>query len=196
MVKLGLLFGALLATTANAFAPASPNAARTFVPKPLAASSISAVDEKGNNIAVKDLLTQVESSGLLTKVAKSGLLSKAQAAGISLTKLEPLLALAAENEEILILVEAATPEILPILPKVIELAPPALPLAAAALDISPGLLQTAAIASVAAAGASVYFIPDDTIVQVAAQTLLVGILGAAVPAASLVGATVIGLVKK
>jgi len=184
---------ALFATTANAFVPATPN---TFVSKPLMAASFSEVDEIGNNIAVKKLLSQVEESGLLTKVAQSGLLSKAQDAGISLSKLEPLLALAAENDDVLILAEAATPELLPLLPTIVELAPQGLPLAVAALDISPGTLQSLAIASVAAAGAGVYFIPDDTIVQVAAQTLLVAALGVAAPAASLIGAEIIKIIKK
>lgn len=161
----------------------------------MAATIAPEVDNVGNNVAVKNLLTQVEESGLLTKVAQSGLLSKAQASGISLTKLEPLIALAAENEDVLILVEASTPELLPLLPKLIDLAPQALPLAVAALGISPGTLQAGAFASLAAAAAAVYVIPDDTVLEVAAQTLAVGALGVAVPAASLIGATILGKIK-
>jgi len=140
-------------------------------------------------------LTDVESSGLLTKVAQSGLLSNAAAAGISLKKLEPLLALAAENPDILVVVEAAGPELLPLLPKLIELAPPALPLLAAAVKISPGLLSAAGLASFAAAVGAVVVIPDDTVAEVAAQTLAVGVLGAA-GAASLAGSAVLGKITK
>lgn len=149
------------------------------------------VDNVGNNIAIKELLESVESSGLLTKVASSGLLSKAQAAGISLSKLEPLLKLAAENKDVLILVESATPELLPLLPKVLELAPPALPLLASAVTISPGTLQALGLGALAAAGAGVVFIPDDSVLEVAAQTLLVGAMGAAA-GASFVGSAVLG----
>jgi len=149
------------------------------------------VDAVGNNIVVKSLLEDVEASGLLSKVAQSGLLSKAQEAGVSLSKLEPLLALAAENKEILILVEAATPELLPLLPKVVEIAPGALPLLATAVSVPPGLLSVVGLGSLAAAAGAVVVIPDDTVVQVATQTLAVGALGAA-GAASLVGSAILG----
>lgn len=149
------------------------------------------VDNIGNNIAVKDLLASVESSGLLSKVASSGLLSKAQAAGIGLSKLEPLLRLASENKEILILVESATPELLPLLPKLLELAPPALPILASAVTIPPIVLQGLGLGALAAAGAGVYIIPDDSILQVASQTLLVGAMGAAA-GASFIGSIVLG----
>jgi len=190
MVNAKLFIGALVASTASAFAPAPST--RGFAPLNAAAE----VDSTGNNIAVKDLLEKVESTGLLTKVAQAGILSKAQASGISLTKLEPLLKLAAENKEVMILLEAAAPEALPILPKVVDLAPSALPLLAQAVQISPGVLQGAAAASVAAAAAGVVLIPDDTAVQVAAQTLLVGTLGVAAPAASIIGAGVISKIKQ
>ena len=153
------------------------------------------MDDYGNNIAVKNLLTQVERSRLLSQVAQAGLLSKAQKSGVSLTKLEPLIKLAASNKDIMILVEAAAPEALPILPKIIELAPFALPLLASAIEIPPAALQTAALFSIVTAAAGVYFIPDDTIVGVASQTLIVGLLGVAAPAASLIGATVLSKVK-
>jgi hypothetical protein len=154
------------------------------------------VDQVGNNIAVKNLLQDVEASGFLTKVAQSGLLSKAQEAGLTLSKLEPLLALAAENEEVLILVEASTPELLPILPKLLALAPPTLPLLASAVTIPPVVLQFLGLASLAGAAGAVYLIPDDTIVEVAAQTLAVGVLGVGVPAASFIGATILGKIFK
>merc|ERR1712023_541041 len=109
----------LLAVSAAAFAPSS----RQPVISSLKVSAIPDDDSLGNNIAVKTLLEDIESSGLLTKVANSGLLSKAQKAGLTLSKLEPLLAVAAENKEVLILVEAATPDVLPLLPQIVSIAP-------------------------------------------------------------------------
>ena len=180
------LSGLFVACT-SAFAPAP--VAQTGVS--LRSSLANQVDAVGNNIAVKTLLEDVEASGLLTKVAQSGLLSKAQEAGLSLSKLEPLLALAAENKEILILVEAATPELLPLLPKVVELAPGALPLLASAVTIPPSALSALGLGSLAAAVGAVVVIPDDTVVEIAAQTLAFGALGAA-GAASLVGSAILG----
>ncbi len=180
------------AASVSAFAPASRNAGRSSL---RSASLADEVDQVGNNVAVKNLLEEVQSTGLLTKVAQSGLLSKAQAAGLSLSKLEPLLALAAQNKEILILVEAATPETLPILPKIVELAPAALPLLATAISISPGTLQALGLASLAAAAGAVVVIPDDTMLEVAGQTLAVGALGAA-GAASLIGSAILGKILK
>jgi len=180
---------ALAAATASAFAPA-PISQRPAVS--VRSSLADEVDAIGNNVAVKALLEDVESSGLLTQVAQSGLLSKAQEAGISLSKLEPLLALAAENKEILILVEASTPELLPILPKLVELAPPALPLLASAVSVPPVVLQALGLASLAGAAGAVAVIPDDTVVQVAAQTLAVGVLGVAAPVAAFAGSAMLG----
>lgn len=153
------------------------------------------VDYLGNNVVVKELLVDVESSGLLTQVAQSGLLSKAQEAGLTLSKLEPLLALAAENKDILILVEAATPEVLPLLPKLVQLAPGALPLLASAIAIPPSVISGIGLASLAAAAGAVVVIPDDTVLQVAEQTLAVGLLGAG-GVASLVAAGILGKILK
>jgi len=183
---------ALFAVSTSAFVPTQ----RSIKSAPLAASNIrEEVDSLGNNVVVKNLLEDVESSGLLTKVAQSGLLSKAQKAGLSLTKLEPLLAIAAENKEVLVLVEAATPELLPLLPKVVSLAPQALPLLATAVTVPPSALSAAGIASLAAAAGAVVLIPDDTLVNVAAQTFAAGALGG-VGLASLAGSTVLGKVLK
>ena len=154
------------------------------------------VDTVGNNIAIKDLLASVEEKKLLTQVAQSGLLSKAQKAGISLSKLETLLAFAADQPELLVLVEASGPELLPILPTVVELAPSALPLLSAAVGIPASALQAAGLASLIAAAGIVAVVPDDTAVQLAAQTLAVGALGVAAPAACFVGATVLGKLTK
>lgn len=191
----GLLFGsiaALFASTVSAFAPVQQNAFPTTL---RSASLADEVDSIGNNIALKKLLMDVEASGLLTKVAQSGLLSKAQEAGLTLSKLEPLLALAAENKEILILVEAATPEVLPILPKLVDLAPPALPLLASAVTIPPPVLQLLGLASFAGAAGALVLIPDDTVVEIATQTLAVGALGAA-GVASLAGSVILGKIFK
>lgn len=182
---------ALVASAASAFAP-SPIVQRDVS---LRSSMANEVDAVGNNVQVKSLLEGVESSGLLTKVAQSGLLSKAQEAGLTLSKLEPLLALAAENKEILVLVEAATPELLPLLPKVVELAPGALPLLATAVTISPVTLSVLGLASFAGAVGAVVVIPDDTVLQVAGQTLAFGALSAA-GAASLAGSAILGKLLK
>lgn len=177
---------AFLLSSASAFAPAPVG--RSVVPLN------AVVDDIGNNIAVKSLLEQVEGTKLLSKVAKAGLLSKAQASGITLTKLEPLLKLASSNKEVMILVEAAGPEALPILPKIVDLAPGVLPLLGSAIQISPSALQTLAIGAVGAAAAGIYFIPDDSTALVAAQTILVGTCGAAA-AASAVGAAILTKIK-
>lgn len=191
MFSLKFLLTALLATSVAAFTPAGT----TRVGVSLNAFSAPEVDSTGNNLAVKELLGKVESTRLLSQVANAGLLSKAQESGVSLTKLEPLLKLAAENKDVMILLEAAAPEALPILPKVVDLAPSALPLLGTAIGIPPAALYAAAAASLGAAGAGVYLIPDDTVLAVAAQTLLVGTLGVAAPAASVVGATVLSKIK-
>merc|ERR1712051_596871 len=147
----------------------------------------SAVDPVGNNIAIKDFLESAEATGLLTKVAQSGLLSKLAKSGISLSKLEPIIIAAADKgilNEVLILTEAAGPDIIPLLPTVVDLAPGALP-----------LLAAAALASLGAAVGVVTLVPDDTVLEVAGQTLAVATLGVAAPAALLVGSAVLGKVK-
>ena len=184
---------ALAATTVSGFAP-QPTVRQSTVRSATALAD--EVDAVGNNMQVKQLLEDVESSGLLTKVAESGLLSKAQDAGLTLSKLEPLLELAAENKEILVLVEAATPEVLPILPKVVSLAPGALPLLAQAVAIPPAALQLAGLASLGAAGFAVVSIPDDTVINVATQTLAVGVLGVGVPAATFLGSAILSKLFK
>lgn len=180
---------ALFAATVTSFAPTSTHVGRS---SSLQASSIrEEVDTIGNNVIVKELLEQVESTRLLSKVAESGLLSKAQDAGLSLSKLEPLLKLAAQKPEILILTEAATPEILPLLPKIVEIAPPALPLLAQAIAIPPAVISGAGIASLAAAAAVIVVVPDDSLITIAGQTFAASLLGG-VGIASLVGGSILG----
>ena len=188
---------ALLCSVVHSFAPAARPQA--FVAKPLAATDAvldTEVDTIGNNIAVKQLLAKIENSRLLSQVAQSGLLSKAQKAGISLSKVETILAAVADQPELLILVEASGPELLNILPAVIEFAPGALPLLSNAVGIPASALQVAGLASLAAAAGIVINVPDDTVVDVAVQTLAVGVLGIAAPAASFVGAAVLGKLTK
>lgn len=132
----------------------------------------------------------------MTQVAKSGLLSKAQAAGLSLSNLEPLLELAADNPDVLVLVEASAPELLPLLPKIVELAPAALPLLSLAISIPPPVVGALGLASAAAAAGAVVVIPDDTVAQVAAQTLIAGVFGLGVPVVSLGGAAVLSQLTK
>lgn len=156
-----------------------------------AASLSDEVDSLGNNIQVKSLLNKVAEQKLLSKVAASGLLSKAQAAGISLSSLEPLLALAAQNPDILILVEASGPELLPLLPALVDLTPAALPLLASAVGIPPVVLQAVGAGALAAAGLAVLAVPDDTVLNVAVQTIVVG-LALPAAAASFVGALILG----
>ena len=191
---------AVLVSTAAAFVPAPQQLVSNLALHATAnrAADLSRVDSTGNNIAVKNFLTNAQETKLLSKVAASGLLSKAAAAGVTLTKLEPLIIGAAKAgilDEVLILTEAAGPDILPLLPTVVDLAPQALPLLALGLDIPPVALQAAALASIGAAYGIFTIVPDDTVAQVAAQTLAVAILGLAVPVASLVGATVLGKIR-
>lgn len=192
MVKLGLFIAALLASSVNAFAPVLNSRVSTVVQAKKAV-----VDNNGNNIAVKNLFETVDSSGLLTAVAQSKLLSNAQAAGISLSSVEPLLKAAGGNQEVMILLEAATPELLglPILPKVIEFAPAALPLLSILIQIPTAAILFGGVASLAGAAASVVLIPDDTILEIAAQTILVATLGLVVPALSVGGSVVLSKVK-
>ena len=130
-----------MVSTAAAFVPAPQQSVSNLALHATAnrAAALSKVDSTGNNIQVKNFLTSAQETKLLSKVAASGLLSKAAAAGITLTKLEPLIIGAAKAgilDEVLILTEAAGPDILPLLPTVVDLAPQALPLLA--LDITEG----------------------------------------------------------
>jgi hypothetical protein len=159
---------------------------------PLFYSELAAeVDQFGNNVKVKELLETAERRQLLTAVAQSGLLSKAQKAGISLSKLEPLLELVADNPDVLVLVEASGPELLPLLPTLVDLAPAALPLLAAAVSVPPPALAGAGVAALVAAAGAVATIPDNSVGSVALQTLIVG-LSLPLAGASFVGSALLG----
>jgi len=196
MVNLRFCITALLASRATAFvAPISQQRA-SFVARSATPSKTPEFDSFGNNIAVKELLTSIENRSLLSDVARSGLLSKAQEAGISLSSLEPLLKLAGTNPDILVLVEASGPELLPILPKVIELAPPALPLLSSVVGLGPGFLQAGAFVSAATAALLLLLIPDSSTLLVALQTFIIVILGLAVPVALTLASSVFGSLTK
>jgi hypothetical protein len=187
IMKFSLLITALVCTAASAFVPASQSRFGVSTRAALADE----VDSIGNNVAVKNLLSMVEEKQLLTKVAESGLLSKAQQAGVSLSSLEPFLSLASQNPDILILVEASGPELLPLLPKIVDLAPGALPLLASAISIPAPLIGAAGLGALAAAGYAVVSIPDDSVTNIAIQTAAVG-LALPLAAASLVGSSILG----
>lgn len=190
------MLAVLVTGTVTGFVGPIPRRTSSFVARQAAQLKAPEFDSIGNNIAVKNLLTSIEGSNLLSDVARSGLLSKAQAAGITLSSLEPLLEAAGKNPDILILVEASGPELLPILPKVVELAPSALPLLASVVSLGPGTLQAGAFASAAAAALAVIAIPDDSTTLIALQTLIVATLGLAAPAALTVGASIFGSLTK
>ncbi|KAL7576337.1 hypothetical protein ACA910_018153 [Epithemia clementina (nom. ined.)] len=189
-MKIFALIAAFLCSTSYGFVSVSPQYRTTS----LNGVNIE-VDSIGNNIKVKELLQKVEDQRLLSKVAASGLLSKAQEAGITLSKLEPLLALAAEYPDILILVEASGPEVLAILPTVVDLAPGALPLLARAVGVPPSLLSAAGASVLAAAAATVVLVPDDSVASVALQTLVVG-LSLPAAGAAFVGSAILGQLTK
>jgi hypothetical protein len=192
---------ALLCSVTAAFVPASrPAFAATSLSAAAAPSKGTTVygkevDSIGNNIAVKNLLENVERSGLLSAVARSGLLSKAQKAGISLSKLEPFLALAADNPDILILVEASGPELLPLLPTIVDLVPGALPLLALAISIPPAIIGAAGVGALGAAVGAVAVIPDDSVAFIALQTFIV-LLALPLAGASIAGAGILGNLTK
>ena len=187
---------ALLCSLSSAFVPVAqrtPFSQRSITLQ--SASLADEVDTVGNNVKVKELLLKVENERLLSKVAASGLLSKAQDAGIKLSNLEPLLALAAEYPDILILVEASGPEVLPLLPGLVDLAPGALPLLASAVGVPPPVIGSLGVGALAAAAGALYVIPDDSVTSIAAQTLIVG-LALPAAAAAFAGSAILGKLTK
>ena len=121
-------------------------------------------------------LEVVEETQLLTKLAKTGLLSKAERAGVKLADLEPLLLFAEENGLVGLLGDL-NDELLPLLPLLVRLAPLGLPVVSLALGLGP-LNFLLAIASFGGAFV-VTGLPDDSVTDVALQTLI------AVPLATL-----------
>lgn len=184
---------ALWCAASSAFAPSvsqSRSTARFAV-----SDYASEVDQFGNNVKVKALFESVQDQRLLTKVAASGLLSKAQQAGISLSKLEPLLLAVDDNPDILVLVEASGPELLNILPTIVSIAPGALPLLASAVSVPAPVIGAAGLGALGAAAAAVVAIPDDSVANVAIQTFAIGAT-LPVAGASLAGAAILGKLTK
>ena len=114
-------------------------------------------------------LEVVEETQLLTKLAKTGLLSKAERAGVKLADLEPLLLFAEENGLVGLLGDL-NDDLLPLLPLLVRLAPLGLPVLSLALGLGP-LNFLLAIASFGGAFV-VTGLPDDSVTDVALQTLI------------------------
>ncbi|GMH97738.1 hypothetical protein TrST_g166 [Triparma strigata] len=172
----------------------------TFRPNRAPSTSLSIqiaeVDATGNNLIVKKTLAKAQETGLLNKVYESGLLRNAKEAGVTLTSLEPFLKLASSNPDLLILVESAGPDLLPLIPTLVDTAPSLLPLLATLIKVPSGVLIAGGLASAGAAFGVVNIVPDDSVLNVAVQTLSVAVLGLAVPGLSLVGAKILGDLKK
>ena len=92
--------------------------------------------------------------------------------------------------------EASSDEILPLAAKAIDAAPALLPLAGIALKTSSTIYYSGAAASLAAAVAVLYVIPDDSVLSVAIQTALAVPLGAILPGALGVGGFLISKISK
>ena len=98
----------------------------------------------------------------------------------------PLLILAEELDLVGVL-GASSDKVLPLLAKGIELSPALLPVAGQVLKLPSPALFGGAAASLLAAFATITLIPDDSILNVALQTVLVVPLGALIPGALGVG---------
>ena len=79
--------------------------------------------------------------------------------------------------------------------KAIDLSPALLPVAGAALKTPPTVLYGGAAASLAAAGALIAFVPDDSVLNVALQVGLGVTLGAILPGALGVGGFILTKIK-
>ena len=95
---------------ASSFSPAAFIPAR---PATAVCSTVGAaeVDWYGNSLIVKKAFESAQESNLLQAVYDSKLLSRAEAAGVTLKSLEPVLAIASKNPEVLVLVESAGPDV-------------------------------------------------------------------------------------
>ena len=121
-------------------------------------------------------------------------MSKLDKAGVKLTTLGPLIK-QAEKLGALSLVEGKADQLLPLLNTAVDLAPALLPVAKGALSAGPTPFLLLAVASFVSALAVVGVIPDDSVSNVALQTLLAVPLGAIVPGACVVGAGVLSKLK-
>ena len=132
---------------------------------------------------------------VLTKTAQLGLLSRLDKAGFTLSTAKPLIK-KADELDVLGVLEASSDKVLPILAKVIDLAPGLLPLAAPVLNTPPIVLFGTGLASLAAAFAVITLIPDNTVSDVALQTVLVIPLATIIPAVTFIGGGILGKISK
>eukprot|EP00597_Dinobryon_sp_UTEXLB2267_P001033 CAMPEP_0170066812 /NCGR_PEP_ID=MMETSP0019_2-20121128/6400_1 /TAXON_ID=98059 /ORGANISM="Dinobryon sp., Strain UTEXLB2267" /LENGTH=147 /DNA_ID=CAMNT_0010274057 /DNA_START=177 /DNA_END=620 /DNA_ORIENTATION=+ len=136
----------------------------------------------------------LSSNKILTKTSQLGLLTRLEKAGFTLTSAAPLLKFADEQDLIGVL-EASSDKVLPLIGKAIELSPALLPVAGTALKTPPTVLYGGAAASLAAAGALIAVVPDDSVLNVALQVSLGLTLGAILPGALGVGGFILTKIK-
>lgn len=115
-------------------------------------------------------------------------------AGFTLTSAAPLLKFA-DEQDLLGVLEASSDKVLPLIGQAIELSPSLLPLAGTALKAPPAAFFGGAAASLAAAGAIVFAVPDDSVASVALQTALAFPLGAIIPGALIAGGALLNKFK-
>jgi hypothetical protein len=94
-----------------------------------------------------------------------------------------------------VLVEASGPELIPLLPTIVNVAPAALPLLASAVSVPPFAFSVIGLGLLAVAATAVTAIPDDSIANVALQTIVVGTAGAGAVAA-FAGGAILGQLTK
>jgi phosphate/sulfate permease len=123
------------------------------------------------------------------------LLSRLEKAGFTLSSAAPLLKKADELDALGVL-EASSDKVLPLVATAIELAPSLLPLAATLLKTPPSTLLVGALASAGAAAGIVLAVPDDSVTNIAIQTLAVVPLGLILPGALTIGSVVLGKLSK
>lgn len=87
----------------------------------------------------------------------------------------------ANNNDLLGVLESSRDDILPLLGTAVEKMPVLLPIAQSALSASPAILTSAAFASAVGTAAFVAFVPDDSILSVTLQTMLVIPFGLLIP---------------
>jgi hypothetical protein len=115
-------------------------------------------------------------------------------AGFTLSSAAPLLKFA-DEQDLLGVLEASSDSVLPLLAKGIELSPALLPLAGVALKAPPTALYGGAVLSLAAAGALITAVPDDSALEIAVQVALGIPLAVILPASLGVGGFVLSKLK-
>lgn len=122
------------------------------------------------------------------------MLTRLENAGFTLTTAADLLIFADENDLIGVL-EASSDKVLPLIATGVDLAPSLLPLAAVALKTPPTAFFGGALASLAAAAGVILLIPDDSVLNVALQAVLVVPLGVLLPGGLGLGGVVLSKLK-